>query len=63
MKLVTDGKFLFGIRKGIWPFYKYFDFESPGFWWRRHQIFYLKCWTTEEKARAWYNLLHPKEVK
>lgn len=60
MKIVTNGFGLYAIRKGIWPFYRYFDLKNPGFWWSKKQIFYLDCWSKEDKVKAYFGLLNPK---
>lgn len=60
MKIVTNGHELYAIRKGIWPFYKYFDMETPGFWWKKNQIYYTQCWKSKEKIEYWYGILNPK---
>lgn len=60
MKIMTNGHGLYCIRKGIWPFYKYFDFENPGYWWKKTDPFYIDCWADRDKAQAWFGILNPK---
>lgn len=62
MKIVTNGK-EFALRWGIWPFYRYFDFESPNLWWDRNSKFYMCCWGSKEKAEYWYKTMNTKVYK
>ena len=63
MKIVTNGHDLYAIRKGIWPFYRYFDLKTPNLWWGRTSKFYMDCWTYDEhKIEAWYGILNPKKA-
>jgi hypothetical protein len=57
MKLISDGKDLFAIKKGWWIFSKYFDLQTPGFWWRKDQSYFTNCWGSKEKAEAWLRIL------
>ena len=60
MKIVTDGNDLYAIRWGIWPFYHYFDLETPGYWWTKSSRFYPCCFASKDKAEAWFGILNPK---
>ena len=60
MKIVTNNKGLYAIRKGIWPFYKFFDLKTPGFWRKRNQIYYIQCFDQKDKVEAWFGILNPK---
>ncbi len=63
MKIVTNGSGLYAIRKGVWPFYRYFDLETPGYWWFKSSRYYIKCFSQKDKVEAWFGLLNPKVVK
>lgn len=63
MKIITDGKDLYAIQKGIWSFYSYFDLKAPGFWWNKNSRFFLECWGTSERVEYLYGLLKPKISK
>lgn len=62
MKLVTNGKDLYAIRWGVWPFYQYFDLVTPGLWWRQSSPYYRHCWDDKEKAELWFGTLNPTVV-
>lgn len=64
MKIVTDQRGLYAIKNGyFWPFDKYFDLKTPGFWWKRTSINYPDCWTHDRsRAEAWYSILNPKKA-
>lgn len=59
MKIMTNQRGLYSIRKGVWPFYRYFDLEQPGFWWKKTNRFYPDCWASKEKAEEWFGILKP----
>jgi hypothetical protein len=60
MKVMTNEKGLYCIRKGIWPFYKYFDIIIPCYWWRKNSEHYWRCWGQKDKVQAWFGILNPK---
>lgn len=59
VKIVTDGKGLYAIRKG-WIWHEFFDLKAPGFWWYMDSRFYLDCWAQKDVVERWYGLLNPK---
>lgn len=57
---MTDKNGSYAIRKGIFPFYKYFDLETPGYWWSKNSRHYTCCWTVQRrKVELWYGILNP----
>jgi hypothetical protein len=60
MKIVTDQRGLYSIRKGFWPFYKYMDFRTKGFWRSKSSSNYIDCWSQRDEVSAWYCIYNPK---
>ncbi len=63
MKIVTNGKGLYALRKGFWPFYKYLDLKFPPVFWKSNEKFYRDCWGEREKVEHWLGILKPQVVK
>ena len=49
MKLVKFKNGTYGVRKGFWPFYAFYDFTNTGFWWNNDSKFWHDCQTTDEQ--------------
>lgn len=52
MKLVRFENGKFGVRRGIWPFWKFKSFlVGSEYWWSPRAIPFVFCMTDEETAR------------
>lgn len=64
MKLVQFSNGKFGIRKGFWPLYTYFDFTivSPNkIFWPKSSIWFKDCQVCEVRARDILAILNSKD--